>query len=306
MKNKLSLFCLALFLYGCSFIYAGNSLNIAVIFSSDIKPYQEAYEGFVGFLKEKKSGNLAVSQYNLKNQEADAVLQQINGQKPDIIFSIGTDALKFAKKHTTNIPVIFSMVLNSGTNTAPNITGIVLDIPAETKIKAIKKILGNKKKIGIIYSPNLDSVYAETSQICGRMGMKLVGIQIDSIKDFESALNKMLGEIDCFLMLPDSNIYFDKSIEYLLVKCFENKVPVIGLSSSYTKAGALFSLDCDFKDIGRQSGEIAMRIMNDEKIGDLPVAFPEKTTLSLNLIAAEKMEIMISEETIKDASVVIK
>jgi len=66
-------------------------------------------------------------------------------------------------------------------------------------------------------------------------------------------------------MVADTKIYFPKSIEHLLREGLSRKIPVIGLSSSYTKAGSLISFDCDYEDLGRQTAEFALRILAGER-----------------------------------------
>ena len=48
-----------------------------------------------------------------------------------------------------------------------------------------------------------------------------------------------------------------QTAEPILLSTLKNKIPLVGLSSSWVKAGALYALDRDYVDIGLQSGELA-------------------------------------------------
>lgn len=103
-------------------------------------------------------------------------------------------------------------------------------------------------------------------------------------------------------MIADTTLYLPQVTEYLLLESLRAKFPVIGLSSCYTKAGAVLSFDCDYKDLGRQAGEISLRILQGENPSNIPIARPEKIKFSLNLSAAERMNIKIPDSIIKQAS----
>jgi len=104
------------------------------------------------------------------------------------------------------------------------------------------------------------------------------------------------------LMIPDPKIYFPRSVEYLLLESLRKRFPVVGLSRLYTKAGALLSFDCDYKDLGRQAGEIALRILDGENPADIQPQRPGKIKFSLNLLTAERLGIKIPSVIITEAS----
>jgi putative ABC transport system substrate-binding protein len=207
-----------------------------------------------------------------------------------------------AKEKIKDIPVVFCMVFNPQEITGSNITGVSMEIPDEEKLQLIKRILPDGKNLGVIYSPISTLRYRKMSQTCRDFGLQLIGRKIDSGKELPEAFEQISRQIDCLLMIPDSKIYFPKSVEYLLLESLRKKIPVAGLSSLYTKAGALFSFECDYNDLGRQAAEVTLRILNGEKPAHIPPAIPKKINLSLNLIAAERLGINIPSQMIKEAS----
>lgn len=79
-------------------------------------------------------------------------------------------------------------------------------------------------------------------------------------------------------------------------------MPVIGLSSTYTKAGAFVSFEGNYHDIGSQVGEIALRVLGGEKPENIAPARPRTVQFSLNLLVAERMGITIPSDIIKESS----
>jgi putative ABC transport system substrate-binding protein len=300
LRTKFLLFILCL-IYPTVWCFAGERVVVSVVFSSDFEAYQQAWSGFKKFLGEKKVP-LWVSDYNFKKQEPAEVYSKINKEKPDVVVTLGSQASKLAKEKIKDIPVVFCMVFNPEKMVGLNITGVSMEIPAEIKIERIKKILPGAKKIGLIYSSESTVAYMEISRVCDQMGLKLITRMIDSEEGLPGALKDISSQIDCFLMIPDSKIYSPISIKHLLIQSLREEFPVIGLSSLYTKAGALFSFDCDYDDLGRQAAGITLRILNGEKPGDIAPSIPKKTKFSLNLATAERSGIEIPSQIIQEAS----
>ena len=303
MKKNFLLLCqtVSFVLYFSSVISAAPRVAVSVIFSSDLKPYQESWQGFKAFLDEKGLG-LWVSKHNLGETNPEEIFSKVRREKPDLVFALGTRASKLARERIKDVPVVFSMVLDPGMIVGPNISGVSLDIPAKMKLREVKRVLPNVKKIGLIYSSGTISQYREISQTCQELGFQLIARKIDAAKEFPRALKEIAGQADCFLMIPDPKIYFPRQVEHLLLESLRRKFPVVGLSSFYTKAGALISFDCDYKDLGRQAGEIALKIIDGENPADIQPQRPRKIKFSLNLLTAERLEIKIPSAIIKQAS----
>ena len=153
----------------------------------------------------------------------------------------------------------------------------------------------------MIYSEQTSSLAAEISQECSKFGYTVTAKKINSGDEISTALHEISSHIDCFLMIPDAAIYFPKSVEYLLLEGLKRRFAVIGLSSFYTRAGAFASFDCDYKYLGNQTAEMAMKILNGQSLLEIPPEPPDMATFSINLLVAEKIGIKIPLTTIKEA-----
>jgi len=77
---------------------------------------------------------------------------------------------------------------------------------------------------------------------------------------------------------------------------------VVGLSSTYVRAGALISFDCDYEDLGRQAAELALGKLERERKVDTRFVRPRKVKFFLNQLTAEILGINIPPEMIEQAS----
>lgn len=285
--------------------HAAEEARVFVVFSADIAPYRQAFDGFKEALREKNE-SVRIVEGSLDKEGGEGIVQQIGKEKPQLIFAIGPDAAKIAKEKTRDIPVVFAMVLSPEPLAGPNVTGVSLEITARAKLERIKRILPNARRIGIIYSPGSAHLYREVVHGCKAVGLQPVGKDINSGKELAEGFRDMARQIDLFLMIPDTKLYFPKSIEYLLIEALKNNVPVIGLAASYTRAGALISFEADYRDLGRQAGEIAIRIIGGEKPQNIEPSRPRTIKTSVNLVVAERLGIKIDPQVTGEASDVFK
>lgn len=298
MKRLSFITLLILIALGLTPAWAANRALVSVIFSSDIEPYQQAWSGFGTTMNDKKVA-LWSSQYFLKQQNPEKIAAQIRAEKPDIVFALGTRAAKFAAQYLNNFPIIYALVLNSEDLSGSNITGVLLDIPAKMELEAVRKIFPEVKKIGAIYSDETLPRVNELNQAALDLGLQLIKKKISSDKELPQAVSDIAWQINCLLMVADTKIYFPQSVRYLLLESLRQKFPVIGLSKLHTKAGALLSVDCDYTDLGRQGGELAMRVLDGEQPGNIPPERPRKVVFSLNLSSAGRLGIKFSPEIIR-------
>ena len=91
---------------------AGRALagDVAVIISARVDAYDEALRGFKRGLRHR-----IVAEYDMAGDfgRGREIVSEIKSKvKPDLIFAIGIWALQVVIGETTNIPVVYAMVLN--------------------------------------------------------------------------------------------------------------------------------------------------------------------------------------------------
>ena len=318
-NKRSSIFILAylFWMIGIAPFFATERPLIAVIKSRDIALYNIALEGFNKALKDKGIyANLV--QYDIKasKEEGYKVAAQIKLRKPELILTLGSQATKIAKESIEDIPVVFSMVLNpvdsglvdSMQSSGNNLTGVSMDIPIRDQFENLKMVVPRRvKRIGVLYNPKeTGAVVAQALKVAKEMGLELIVKPVNSKKDVPEALKELCRRIDVLWSVADSTVFSPQSTRFIILHTLRNRIPFMGLSPSYVKAGALLALSWDYEDIGRQSGEIAAKVLAGKKPADLPIAAPRKIFLLLNLRTAEQIGIKIPPDVINRAKEVIR
>jgi putative ABC transport system substrate-binding protein len=203
----------------------------------------------------------------------------------DLVFVTSGEAIKIIEPRTQK-PVVFSIIFDPNVHSlgvsGQNIAGIALSVSPEQHIAAIKEILPSVKTVAVFYSSGMSGFISNVGPIFERAGLSLKAIPVNSFDKIPHAIEGMKNSVDLFWLIPDPVLYNSESIPYVLTNCADNHIPVMGFGSNVTKAGALFSCSYNFEDVGRQAGEIALRILNGENPGSIGIISPRRVTYSFN------------------------
>jgi len=123
---------LALLILASMAALAGPALagDVAVIVSARVDAYDEALRGFKRSLRHR-----IVAEYDMAGDfgRGREIVSEIKLKvKPDLIFAVGIWALQVVIGETTNIPVVYAMVLNPPSiigASSKNVTGASMNVP---------------------------------------------------------------------------------------------------------------------------------------------------------------------------------
>ena len=85
-----------------------------------------------------------------------------------------------------------------------------------------------------------------------------------------------------------------------------NKVPAVYSVSEYARDGGLLSYGPDLVDNFRRAASYVDRILRGEKPGDLPVQFPTKFEMAVNLKTAKALGLTVPQSILLSADEVIE
>ncbi len=120
-------------------------------------------------------------------------------------------------------------------------------------------------------------------------------------------LQNLLPQLDALWAVDGSVSYNAAAVRELLLYSFRNRVPLIGLSAQWVKAGALYALDWDYPDLGRQAAELADTILREGAAPkSLPPVFPRLIRPVLNAKTLEHMKLQITERWLAEIAEVFR
>jgi len=117
-----------------------------------------------------------------------------------------------------------------------------------------------------------------------------------------AALDALANNADVFWGITDQLVVTPQTAKSLLLFSFRNRIPFIGLSEARVKAGALYALDRDYPDIGRQCAELAEKILSGARANDLPPETPRQEAYVINRHTAEQMKLELPAKLLQGAA----
>jgi putative ABC transport system substrate-binding protein len=303
-----------IFLLLCQNLYAQEK-RIVIVKSSNSPSFVRAEEGFKKEIRKSEIEAILVEfDVSDESKREHEIAQKIRDLKPDLIVTIGSRSTAMVSQELEDIPIVFCMVLNpvssgfvgSMASSGNNLTGASLDIPIEIQLEKFKLLVPNLKKLGVLFTQDSKQVIVEAKRVCENIGIELVPELIYSEKEVPGAVEALAQEVDGLWAVADTIIFTPQSTQYILLYTLRNGFPFMGLSTSFVKAGALFTLACDHKDVGRQAGKLALRIFSGEETSQIPITIPRMIYLCLNLRTAEQIGLKIPENIVSVAKEVFK
>jgi putative ABC transport system substrate-binding protein len=286
-------------------IVQARTTRVLILTSNDTAPYKETQEGFLKYLR-KQGLQVDVEVYTLKdgtNQDALRALQDANKKEIDLIFTLGTFATERALEKESNVPIIFGLVVRPDkTVKSQRSTGIFLEFPLETQIEMLRRILPSAKTIGVLYNPKDNQQTIERAvKLCQKTGLRLDAQRVMVPQDLPAALEYMAKSVDVLWGVPDNLVLNAQTARQILLFSYRNRIPFVGISPEWVKAGALYSLEWDFTDIGAQCGDMALKIMKGTSISTLPPLSPRKVLYSVSTKTIKYMKADVPESVIRKA-----
>lgn len=241
---------------------------------------------------------------------AAQIARKFIGNRPDVVVAIGTPSAQALVAASKTIPVIYSGVTDpiaaqlvktweaSGTN----VSGVSDVLDLKKQITFIQKIVPNAKRVGIVYNPgeaNSAVVVKELQQLLKPLNMSLVTAAAPRTVDVGAAAKSLIGKVDVIYSNTDNNVV---SVYETLAKVANDaKIPLIASDTGSVQRGAAAALGISYYNLGRQTGQMVLRVLKGEKLGDIASQSLNELDVVINKQAAEKQGVDISAELLKSA-----
>jgi putative tryptophan/tyrosine transport system substrate-binding protein len=283
-------------LWNLSFSEAATT-EIAILKSSEIAAYDDAVKGFIA----TAPSGATYTEYNLRGDLdlGRTIAKKIRSSDVSLVVAVGLKAALAAKSELADIPVVYMMILDPQKHqlNGSNMTGTLLEIPVERQLKLLHTFLPTTHRLGILYDPSKTSSRIRDAEIqAGANEYKLQGFPVTSEKEVPQQLRALLSSVDALWLMPDSTVLTDESIRFILESALAQRVPVIGFSPEFTRLGALLSLSVNYGEVGRETGLLAKRILDGERVLPLKPMPVERLKITVNLKTARFLGITFPKE----------
>jgi putative tryptophan/tyrosine transport system substrate-binding protein len=242
---------------------------------------------------------------------------ELVGLKPDVIFGLGTPVIAALQAATGTIPIVFMNANNpigsgfiaSMARPGGNVTGFVAFEPdmGGKWLETLREIVPNITHVGLVYNPRTHTgQHFSSIEIASRsLAIKIVRLPFHDAGEIERALSDYALESNGgLLVLPDNSTNLHRDLIVRLAT--QHRLPAIYPFRQFMTAGGLACYGADDKDQSQKAAEYVNRILNGARPGDLPVQFPTRFELVVNIKAAKAIGIDLSPVLLARADEVIE
>jgi putative tryptophan/tyrosine transport system substrate-binding protein len=247
-----------------------------------------------------------------------ALAQELVGLQPDIILTSTTPATLALQRETPTIPIVFATLVD------PVASGIVprLDRPsgnvtgfAATEasfggkwVELLSEIAPRLKRAAIMFNPDTTpaSAFIPSFEAAARsLKVVLITAPVHSDVEIETAIIA-LGREPGGGLVALSGAFLLAHRAPIILAAARNNVPAVYNQSAYARDGGLLSYGPDQVDLVRRAATYVDRILRGAKPGDLPVQFPTKYEMIVNLKTAKALGLTVPQSILLRADEVIE
>ncbi|MFL0446587.1 ABC transporter substrate-binding protein [Corynebacterium xerosis] len=250
---------------------------------------------------------------NGEQSTALTIAQQFASADLDLVLSVATPAAQATAQNIQDTPVLFTAVtdpvsadlIDSMEEPGGNVTGTSDAAPVDRQLDLLKELVPDAKKVGIVYASgevNSQVQVDDAKEAAESRDLEIVTQTVTNVTEIPQAV-QALGDVDAFYVPTDNLVV--SGIASLVQAAEDSKTPVIGAEAGTVEGGAVATLGIDYEELGRQTGEMALRILRDgEDPATTAVETAKEFTYMVNEDAAERQGVTIPEAILNEAETV--
>jgi len=235
---------------------------------------------------------------------------------PRVIVAAVTPAAVAARRLTQTIPIVCPILadpidlglISSMSRPGGNVTGLMsrIDDLIGKQIELAAQLVPVLVRLGLIVNvASSDIARREVESASKRLGVKLVSAEVREPSDLDTAFKLLSNEhVQAIVILGDAMLFQERRRVAELAAAA--RLPAVYGFRDHVDAGGLISYGVNYAENFRRAAIYVVKILKGAKPSDLPVEFPNKLELIINLKTAKALGLDISPTLLARADEVIE
>jgi putative ABC transport system substrate-binding protein len=250
-----------------------------------------------------------------------SIAQRLSGEHPDAVLAVSNLAVTALRASATNVPIVFTQVsdpIGRGFVAAlaqpgGNITGFgSFETSMGGKwLEILKQMAPGLTQVALVFnpatSPHIDKgYYLIAAEEAGRqLGIRTVDARIHEVGEAEQKIAAFAGAPNGGLIVLPDTFTIDHA-GFLASLASQHSLPAIYPYPLFVQNGGLVSYGVDVKDQYTGAATYIDRILKGAKPAELPVRFPNRFQLMINLKTAKALGLEVPATLLVTAAEVIR
>lgn len=295
----------------------GNSetIKIGIIQIAEHPALDGAREGFIEALKEQgfvDGQNIKIDYQNAQGDMsvAKTIADKFVTDKVDLVLAIATPTAQAMANATKEIPILITAVTDpvdaglaeSMDKPGENITGTTDLTPVKEQMVLLQKIAPKIKKVGIIYNAGEANSVVQVNlakKAAQELGLTLFEGTVSNVSEVNQVAQSLAKKVEALYVPTDNTVA--SAIQAVLQVTEQQKLPLICGEEAHVEQGGLATQGINYFKLGKQTGEMAVEIINGKKPAEMAIQAQKDTELVINLKAAERIGLTIPQEVLDQA-----
>ena len=246
-----------------------------------------------------------------------ALAEELIQLTPKVIVAALTPAAVAARRLTQTIPIVCPILADpivlgliaSMSRPGGNVTGLMsrIDDLIGKQIELAAQLVPASVRLGLIVNVAGSEVIArQQAESAGkRLGVKLVSAEVREPNDLDTAFQLLSNEhVQAVVVLASAMLFQERQRVAELAAAA--RLPAVYGFRAHVDAGGLISYGVNYAENFRHAAIYVVKMLNGAKPSDLPVEFPSKLELVINLKAAKALGLDIPPALLARADEVIE
>jgi putative ABC transport system substrate-binding protein len=247
-----------------------------------------------------------------------ALAMELVRLNPDIIVTTNTAGALAAKRATITIPIVSAILTDpvgqglavSDARPGGNVTGIrfTLDGLVGKQLELAREMSPGITNVGLLVNPTNPSNPPQRHDAengARALGLGLLPVDVDMPDKLDAAFQKLARErVDLVVVLADAMFYSQRVL--IATLALPLHLPTVFPIREHVEAGGLISYGVDLAANHRRAADYVDKILKGANVGDLPLEFPTKLKLAINLKTAKALGLAVPPTLLARADEVIE
>lgn len=262
--------------------------------------------------------DLVFEEHPVDRQNVQAVAKELARRRVDLIVSAGLATRPVYEAVKGRVPVAFVFsgdpveagFVKSIRFPGGNVTGVsmlALEFVGK-RFEAMRELLPSVKRMAVVANPQHSGApaeFREASKAANALGVALTLFEVRSDAKLDNALARIAAErFDAVDFFPDSLV--NRNAARIAQWSLSERVPTVSGWSLFVEAGNLLSYGCETDDAFRTVADMALRILKGNRPAEMPIEYPKRTELAINLKAARALGVSVPTSILVRAARVIE
>jgi putative ABC transport system substrate-binding protein len=273
----------------------------------------------------RELGYLEGRDYWLEDRYADGdvsrlplLAEELVKLKPDVIVAATTPGVLAAKQATASIPIVGVNLADpvgfgfaaSEARPGANVTGILFRLEGltEKQMEIALDLMPGTDKMGVLVeggNPGNLLQRREVEAAAVKLAVSIAPVDVRAIDDISAAIQAFVRERASIVVVLASSMFLTAR-RRIASFALASRLPTVYTSREFVEDGGLISYGVDLHQNYRRSAYFVEKILKGEKPGDLPMEFPTKVELVINVTTANAIGVTVPPTLLARADDVIE